>query len=239
MLRDPGAMRSSQGLQRCHQICHLGDLPFRRQEVLHCIQKVAEAYWQALPINILKYGQNFAIGLPGVLKVIQTPEYGAFSNCVRQAEYDSMHMLENVDNVPHLVDGHWNTTPLQALMHTQCCQMQLPLQNPQRSVRDSYTVTLKVQHWRKSRESWLHSRKQETSRQLTFSCSKTKQAGQQNKQKPKQQLLLLNSAEAPLPSSVAMSSMAMPAARGKDSKGSSMSSAEAPQLNAMICKANL
>ncbi|DBA88210.1 hypothetical protein WJX77_007616 [Trebouxia sp. C0004] len=68
---------------------------------LHCIQKVAEAYWQALPINIRKYEQNIAIGLPDVLK-------------------------------------------------------------------------------------------------LAFSCGETKQAEQQNKQKPKEQLLLLNSAEGQL-----------------------------------------
>ena len=79
------------------------DLAHRTRETLECIQKIAEAYWQALPIKTLKYGQHVAKGLPGVLKVMQTPEYEDFSNHVRKAEYRSMELLQILDKVPHLV----------------------------------------------------------------------------------------------------------------------------------------
>ncbi len=78
------------------------DLPARREEVLQCIQKIAEAYWQALPINILKYGVGFVQGPPNVAKVMQTHEYDTFSTSVRQAECDSMAKLQRMDEVPHL-----------------------------------------------------------------------------------------------------------------------------------------
>ena len=48
------------------------ELSIRRREVLHIIQKLAEAYWQALPINVLKYGMNFLADLPSVVEVMQT-----------------------------------------------------------------------------------------------------------------------------------------------------------------------
>jgi len=35
------------------------ELTERRQEILHTMQKLAEAYWQALPMKVLKYGMNF------------------------------------------------------------------------------------------------------------------------------------------------------------------------------------
>ena len=34
------------------------ELSPRRQKVLHTMQKLAEAYWQALPVNLLKHGMN-------------------------------------------------------------------------------------------------------------------------------------------------------------------------------------
>ena len=83
------------------------DLSPRRQEVLQCIQKLAQAYWQALPINTLKYGTNFVQGLPNVLKVMQLPEYALFSDKVRQAECDSMEKLHMMQDVPYL--AAWNT----------------------------------------------------------------------------------------------------------------------------------
>ncbi len=91
------------GLGRLSVILELSP---RRQEVLQCIQKLAQAYWQALPINKLKYGMNFVQGLPNVLKVMQLPEYVLYSNRVRQAECDSMERLHMMQDVPYLAE--WN-----------------------------------------------------------------------------------------------------------------------------------
>jgi len=91
------------GLSR---LSHLSNLSARRQEVLQCIQKLAQAYWQALPINILKYGMKFVQGLPNVVRIMQMPEYAFFSDKVRQAECDSMEKLQIVQEVPYLEE--WN-----------------------------------------------------------------------------------------------------------------------------------
>ena len=38
------------------------------------MRKLAEAYWQALPVKVLKYGMTFVAGLPSVVEVMQTDQ---------------------------------------------------------------------------------------------------------------------------------------------------------------------
>ncbi len=78
------------------------ELSIRRQEVLHSMQKLAEAYWQALPVNVLKYGMNVVAGLPSVVEVMQTDQYASFSDRVLHAECDSMQKL--MQQVPCLAE---------------------------------------------------------------------------------------------------------------------------------------
>ncbi len=80
------------------------ELSPRRQEVLHTMQKLAEAYWQALPINFLKHGMNAVTGLPRVMEVMQTDEYASFSEKVMRAECDSMEKLDMMQEVPYLAE---------------------------------------------------------------------------------------------------------------------------------------
>lgn len=68
------------------------------------MQKLAEAYWQALPINFLKHGMNVVIGLPSVMEVMQTDEYASFSDRVLQAECESMEKLHMMQEVPYLTE---------------------------------------------------------------------------------------------------------------------------------------
>ena len=75
-----------------------------RQEVLHSIQKLAEAYWQALPVNVLKYGMKLVAGLPSVVEVMQTDQYASFSDRALQAECDSMEKLQMMQQVPYVAD---------------------------------------------------------------------------------------------------------------------------------------
>lgn len=82
----------------------LSNLPARKQEVQQSLQKLAEAYWQALPVNSLKYGKNFVSSLPGVQEVMQTHEYAIFSDKVLQAECDSMEELQLMSTVPYLAE---------------------------------------------------------------------------------------------------------------------------------------
>ena len=82
----------------------LPELSPRRQEVLHTMQELAEAYWQALPVNLLKHGENVVAGLPKVVKIMQTTEYARFSAGVLQAECDSMEKLQMMQEVPYLAE---------------------------------------------------------------------------------------------------------------------------------------
>ncbi|DBA98854.1 TPA: hypothetical protein ACH3X1_014613 [Trebouxia sp. C0004] len=72
----------------------ISELSPRRQEGLHTMQKLAEAYWQALPVILLKYGMKVVAGLPSVMDVMQTGKYASFSDRILQAECDSMHKLQ-------------------------------------------------------------------------------------------------------------------------------------------------
>ena len=77
-------------------------LSLRKQEVLQAHKKLVEAFWQALPVNTLKYGKKFVAGLPDVEDVMQTDEYALFSDRVLQAECDSMEKLHMMQEVPYL-----------------------------------------------------------------------------------------------------------------------------------------
>lgn len=98
-----------------------------------------QAYWQAFPINISKYGMNFVQGLPSVVKIMQMPEYALFSNKVLSAksvsaECDSMQKLQIVQEVSHLgmewkkqQAPHAEEEPQQVAhhadsLHTQCSE---------------------------------------------------------------------------------------------------------------------
>lgn len=94
----------------------LSNLPARKQEVQQSLQKLAEAYWQALPVNSLKYGKNFVSSLPGVQEVMQTHEYAIFSDKVLQAECDSMEELQLMSTVPYLADGSISSTQVKSLL---------------------------------------------------------------------------------------------------------------------------
>ena len=83
-------------------IAKLPELSPKRQEVLHTMQELAEAYWQALPVNLLKHGENVVAGLPKVVKIMQTAEYARFSDRILQAECDSMEKLQMMQEVPYL-----------------------------------------------------------------------------------------------------------------------------------------
>ena len=80
------------------------ELSIRRQEVLQAHKKLTEAYWQALPINVLKYGMKIVAGLPSVVGVMQTDQYASFSVRVLQAECDSMEKLQMMQEVPYLAE---------------------------------------------------------------------------------------------------------------------------------------
>ncbi|DBB07145.1 TPA: hypothetical protein ACH3X1_011716 [Trebouxia sp. C0004] len=82
----------------------ISELSPRRQEVLHTMQKLAEAYWQALPVNLLKYGMKVVAGLPSVMDVMQTGKYASFSDRILQAECDSIHKLQMMQEVPYLAE---------------------------------------------------------------------------------------------------------------------------------------
>lgn len=75
------------------------ELSPRRQEVLHTMQKLAEAYWQALPVNLLKHGMNL---VASVVEVMRTHEFASFPNSILQAECDSMATLQMMQIVPYL-----------------------------------------------------------------------------------------------------------------------------------------
>ena len=83
-------------------IAKQSDLSIRRKELNDTLLKLAEAYWQALPIKVLKYDVNVVAGLPRVQEVMQTDEYASFSDKVLQAECDSMEKLHMMQEVPYL-----------------------------------------------------------------------------------------------------------------------------------------
>ncbi|DBA81230.1 TPA: hypothetical protein ACH3X2_007043 [Trebouxia sp. C0005] len=82
----------------------LSDLSVRRQELKNTLLNLVEAYWQALPIKVLKCDLNVVAGLPRVQEVMQTDEYASFSNRVLQAECDSMEKLQMMQEVPYLAE---------------------------------------------------------------------------------------------------------------------------------------
>ena len=82
----------------------LSGLSVRRQELKDTLLKLAEAYWQALPIKALKYGLHVVAGLPRVQEVMQTDEYASFSDRVLQAECNSMEKLQMMQEVPYLAE---------------------------------------------------------------------------------------------------------------------------------------
>ena len=62
--------------------------------LLQCIELFVQAYWQALPITMLKYGQDFQLKqLRAVQDVMDTDAYAVFATEVGQAELDSMEKL--------------------------------------------------------------------------------------------------------------------------------------------------
>ena len=80
------------------------DLSVRRKELTDTLLKLAEAFWQALPVEKLKSGLHAHVvaGLPRIQEVMQTDEYASFSDRVLQAECDSMEKLHMMHEVPYL-----------------------------------------------------------------------------------------------------------------------------------------
>jgi len=69
----------------------MSSLPCGVAETLQCIELSVQAYWQALPIKMLKYGQDFQPQqLTAVQDVMNTDAYAEFATEVGQAELDSM-----------------------------------------------------------------------------------------------------------------------------------------------------
>ena len=224
------------------------DLSLRRTEVLQCIQKIAEAYWQALPINVLKYGQDFVRGLPGILEVMQMPEYEVFSNRVRQAEYDSMHMLQCMDKVPHLVQwklshdsvaisdasvlSDCSTTPAEATASFE------PQKKRQKCLDTGTQAAASTPLEEKQREMAAFKEAREIQAlDLQLQREQAVWAAEQAAEQAEAKRAIAvaeqrrRAAEAPLPSSMALSYMAVPTAL-ETLSASPMSSVEAPQLNA-------
>ena len=66
-------------------------LPCGVAETLQCIELFVEAFWQALPIRMLKYGPDFQLKqLTAVQDVMDTDAYAVFATEVGQTELDSM-----------------------------------------------------------------------------------------------------------------------------------------------------
>ena len=87
-----------------HGLTATSELSIIKQEVLQAHKKLVEAYWQALPINVLKNGMSFVAGLPSVVEVMQTHNYALFSEKVLEAECDSMEKLQMMQEVPYLAE---------------------------------------------------------------------------------------------------------------------------------------
>ena len=77
-------------------------LSVRKSELKDTLLKLGQAFWQALPIKVLKYDLNVVSGLPRVQEVMQKDEYASFSDRVLQAECDSMEQLHMMQEVPYL-----------------------------------------------------------------------------------------------------------------------------------------
>jgi len=72
----------------------MSSLPCGVAETLQCIELFVQAYWQALPIRMLKYGQDFQLKqLRAVQDVMDTDAYALFATEVGQAELDSMEKI--------------------------------------------------------------------------------------------------------------------------------------------------
>ncbi len=72
----------------------ISSLPCGVAETLQCIELLVEAFWQALPIRMLKYGPDFQLKqLTAVQDVMDTDAYAVFATEVGQAELDSMDKL--------------------------------------------------------------------------------------------------------------------------------------------------
>ena len=70
------------------------------------MQKVAEAYWQALLFVIFNYGMTFVAGLPNVMDIIQTDHdrVALLSETALQAEYHCMKKPQMMQEVRYLVE---------------------------------------------------------------------------------------------------------------------------------------
>jgi len=72
----------------------MSSLPCGVAETLQCIEQFVQANWQALPIRMLKYGQDFQLKqLRAVQDVMDTDACAVFATEVGQAELDSMEKL--------------------------------------------------------------------------------------------------------------------------------------------------
>ena len=80
------------------------DLSVTRKELKDTLLKLAEAFWQALPVKKLKYGLHVVAGLLRVQQVMLTDEYASFSDRVLEAECDSMEQLQMMQEVPYLAE---------------------------------------------------------------------------------------------------------------------------------------
>ncbi|DBA90927.1 TPA: hypothetical protein ACH3X1_016137 [Trebouxia sp. C0004] len=82
----------------------MSSLPCGVVETLQCIELFVEAFWQALPVRMLKYGPDFQLKqLTAVQDVMDTDAYAVFATEVGQAKLDSMDKLGL--QVPYLPDG--------------------------------------------------------------------------------------------------------------------------------------
>ena len=72
----------------------ISGLPHGVAETLQCIELFVQAFWQALPIRMLKYGRDLqSKQLTAVQDVINADAYAVFAQEVREAEFDSMTKL--------------------------------------------------------------------------------------------------------------------------------------------------
>ncbi len=76
------------------------DLPYGVHETLQCIELFVQAFWQAVPIKMLKSYLNTEQTLKQTAEwskeVMATDEYGIFATNVREAELDQLESMEKL-----------------------------------------------------------------------------------------------------------------------------------------------
>ena len=101
-------------------------LPCGVAETLQCIELFVEAFWQALPIRMLKYGPDFQLKqLTAVQDVMDTDAYAVFATEVGQTELDSMD--KTAWKCPTCLNGQTSKQLPSALLRAGPQMLSLPL----------------------------------------------------------------------------------------------------------------